>query len=97
MHSLFENTIQHMFRHFNSKFFNNEKLNNADYKITTNHWNEIERIVEFNQKMMPSEFERLPINIQKYYNSLKAEDWYNWAVLYSLPLFQGHSTNKVFT
>ncbi|CAG8691071.1 6283_t:CDS:2, partial [Gigaspora rosea] len=95
MHSLFENTIQHMFRHFNSKFFNNEKLNNADYKITTNHWNEIERIVEFNQKMMPSEFERLPINIQKYYNSLKAEDWYNWAVLYSLPLFQGHSTNKI--
>ncbi|CAG8856950.1 17555_t:CDS:2, partial [Gigaspora margarita] len=34
--------------------------------------------VEFNQKMMPSEFGRPLINIQKYYNSLKAEDWYNW-------------------
>ncbi|CAG8850794.1 14828_t:CDS:2, partial [Gigaspora margarita] len=78
MHSLFENTAQHMFRHFNSKFFSNKKLNNAEYKITTNHWNEIGRIVEFNRKMMPSEFGRPPINIQKYYNSLKAEDWYNW-------------------
>ncbi|CAG8850549.1 46217_t:CDS:2 [Gigaspora margarita] len=48
MHSLFENIAQHMFRHFNGKFFSNEKLNNAEYKITINHWNEIKRIVEFN-------------------------------------------------
>ncbi|CAG8512192.1 17192_t:CDS:2 [Cetraspora pellucida] len=54
------------------------KLNNAEYKITTNHWNEIGKIVELNWKMMSSEFGRPPINIQKYCNSLKTEDWYNW-------------------
>ncbi|CAG8541493.1 8207_t:CDS:2, partial [Cetraspora pellucida] len=90
MHALFENTTQHMFRHFAGKFFNDEKLNDMEYKITTKNWNEIRRIVELNRRMMPLEFGRPPINIQKYYNTLKAEDWYNWMVLYSLPLFQGH-------
>ncbi|CAI2198424.1 10112_t:CDS:2, partial [Funneliformis geosporum] len=42
--------------------------------------------IEQNQKMMPKEFGRHPINIQKYYSAFKAEDWYNWIVLYSISL-----------
>ncbi|CAG8602618.1 12999_t:CDS:2, partial [Gigaspora rosea] len=81
---------QHMLRHFIGKFYNNEKLNDAEYKISTHNWNKIGKIMEDNRKMMPLEFGRPPINIQKYYNSFKAKDWYNWTVLYLLPLFQNH-------
>ncbi|RIB16452.1 hypothetical protein C2G38_2316543 [Gigaspora rosea] len=90
MHALFENVAQHMLRHFIGKFYNNEKLNDAEYKISTHNWNKIGKIMEDNRKMMPLEFGRPPINIQKYYNSFKAKDWYNWTVLYLLPLFQNH-------
>ncbi|RIB24933.1 hypothetical protein C2G38_1957178, partial [Gigaspora rosea] len=94
MHALFENTAQHMFRHFNGKFFNNEKLNNTEYKISADNWNKIGKIMELNRKMMPMEFGRPPTNIQKYCTTLKAEDWYNWTVLYSLPLFQEHLSKR---
>ena len=36
-HALFENVSYHMFCHFIGKFFNNEKLNNAKYKISINN------------------------------------------------------------
>ena len=77
-----------MFCHFIGKFFNNEKLNNAKYKISINNWNKIGKIKELTWKIMPIEFERSPINIQKYYTIFKAEDWYNWTVLYSLHSFR---------
>ncbi|CAG8716739.1 6875_t:CDS:2, partial [Gigaspora rosea] len=94
MHALFENVAQHMFRHFTSKFYNNEKLNDTGYKISTHNWNKIGKIMEHNRKTMPLEFGRPPINIQRYYNGFKAENWYNWTVLYSLPLFQNHLPAK---
>ncbi|CAI2195296.1 14756_t:CDS:2, partial [Funneliformis geosporum] len=78
MHALFENVAPHMFRHFSGKFFNNEMLNNTDYKISFSNWNKITKTIEQNQKMMPKEFGRHPINIQKYHSAFKAEDWYNW-------------------
>ena len=79
-----------MFRHFTGKFFSNESLNNADYKISSNNWNEITEIIEQNRKTIPNVFERSPINILKHHFAFKAEDWYNWIVLYSLPLFYNH-------
>ncbi|RIB00492.1 hypothetical protein C2G38_1885947, partial [Gigaspora rosea] len=78
MHALFENTAQHMFRHYTGKFYNNEELNNTNYKVPSNSWNEIGKIMELNHKMMPSEFGRPLINIHKYYTAFKTEDWYNW-------------------
>ncbi|RGB26442.1 hypothetical protein C1646_631332, partial [Rhizophagus diaphanus] len=48
MHALFENTASHMFRHFNGKFFNNEILNEADYKIQSENWKEIVKIIQQN-------------------------------------------------
>ncbi|CAG8523147.1 33902_t:CDS:2 [Gigaspora margarita] len=87
MHALFENTAKHMFRHYIGKFYN-EELNNSIYKVSSNSWNEIGKIKELNRKMMPSEFGRPPINIHKYYTAFKAKDWYNWTVLYLLPLFR---------
>ena len=90
MHALFENIAPHMFRHFTGKFFNNEILNNTDYKITSENWNEIIKIIEQNRKTMPMEFGRPPINIQKYHSSFKVEDLYNWIVLYSLPLLYNY-------
>ncbi|CAG8766930.1 6419_t:CDS:1, partial [Cetraspora pellucida] len=74
MHVLFKNTAQHMFRHFASKFFNNEELNNTDYKVLVDSWNEIGKILELNHKLMPMEFGRPSINIHKYYTAFKAED-----------------------
>ncbi|CAG8793726.1 26192_t:CDS:2, partial [Gigaspora margarita] len=94
MHALFENVAQHMFHHLTGKFYNNEKLNDTEYKILTHNWNKIGKIIEHNQKTMLLEFGRPPINIQKYYNGFKAEDWHNWTVLYSLPLFQNHLPAK---
>ncbi|CAI2190932.1 11964_t:CDS:1, partial [Funneliformis geosporum] len=40
-----------------------------------------------NWKAMPIEFGRSPINIQKHH---LAVDWYNWIVLYSLPLLHNY-------
>ncbi|CAJ0634073.1 7819_t:CDS:2 [Entrophospora sp. SA101] len=37
-----------------------------------------------------SDFGHPPIDIQRHLAALKAEDWLNWVVLYSLPLLQGH-------
>lgn len=90
MHALFENIAPHMFRHFNSKFFSNETLNDTDYKISSGNWNEIIKIIEQNRKTMPMGFGRPPINIQKHHSAFKAEDWYNWIVLYSLLLLHDH-------
>ncbi|CAJ0873262.1 5890_t:CDS:1, partial [Entrophospora sp. SA101] len=39
---------------------------------------------------MPLDFGHPPIDIQRHLAALKAEDWLNWVVLYSLPLLQGH-------
>lgn len=74
MHALFENIAPHMFRHFNGKFFNNEELNDTDYKISSDSWNEITKIIEQNRKNMPMGFERPPINILKHHSAFKAED-----------------------
>ncbi|RIA98244.1 hypothetical protein C1645_731794 [Glomus cerebriforme] len=90
MHALFENIAPHMFRHFNEKFFNNEELNDTNYKISSDSWNEITKIIEQNRKNMPMGFGRPPINILKYHSAFKAEDWYNWIVLYSLPLLHNY-------
>ncbi|EXX77849.1 hypothetical protein RirG_020040 [Rhizophagus irregularis DAOM 197198w] len=90
MHALFENIAPHMFRHFNGKFFNNEELNDTDYKISSDSWNEITKIIEQNRKNMPMGFGRPPINILKHHSAFKAEDWYNWIVLYSLPLLHNY-------
>jgi hypothetical protein len=94
MHALFENVAPHMFRHFIGKFFKNEILNNTEYKISKNKWNEIEKIIEYNKKAMPISFGRPLINIQKYYSSFKAEEWCNWIILYSLPLLQNYLSEK---
>ncbi|CAG8799815.1 20043_t:CDS:1, partial [Gigaspora rosea] len=48
MHVLFENVAQHMLCHFIGKFYNNEKLNDAEYKISTHNWNKIGKIMEDN-------------------------------------------------
>ncbi|POG60886.1 hypothetical protein GLOIN_2v1466139, partial [Rhizophagus irregularis DAOM 181602=DAOM 197198] len=90
MHALFENIAPHMFRHFNRKFFNNKELNDTDYKISSDSCNEITKIIEQNQKNMPMGFGRPPINILKHHFAFKAEDWYNWIVLYSLPLLHNY-------
>ena len=90
MHAFFENISPHMYRHFIEKFFNNEILNDTDYKIPSYDWNEITKIIEQNHKTMPMEFGRPPTNIQKHHLGFKAEDWYNWIVLYSLPLLHNY-------
>ncbi|CAB4383931.1 unnamed protein product [Rhizophagus irregularis] len=67
-----------------------ETLNDTDYKISSENWNEITKIIKQNRKTMPMGFGRPPINIQKHHSAFKVEDWYNWIVLYSLPLLHDH-------
>ncbi|CAG8480506.1 413_t:CDS:2 [Racocetra fulgida] len=63
MYALFENVAQHMLCHFIGKFYNNENLNNTEYKISTHNWDKIRKIIENNRKMMLLEFGRPLINI----------------------------------
>ena len=83
-----------MFHHFIDNFFNNEILNNTEYKISKNKQNEIEKIIKYNKKTMLISFGRPLIDIQKYYLSFKAEEQYNWIILYSLLLLQNHLPEK---
>ena len=84
MHGLFENVAPAMLRHWNGTFFKDG--HGGEYVLHTQTWATIGQILEKNRENMPADFGRPPIDIHKYSASLKAEDWSNWVVLYSLPL-----------
>lgn len=81
MHSLFENAVPAMFRHWSGTFFKNNEDFDSDY-LPSSVWVKIGEIMQSNQKNMPLEFGRPPINIQRHSSAFKAEDWSNWAQLY---------------
>ena len=90
MHGLFENIAPAMLRHWSGTFFKENQDNNYDYILSRRNWTEIGNTMEKNKKNMPLDFGRPPIDIQRYSASLKAKDWSNWVILYSLPLLQDY-------
>jgi hypothetical protein len=90
MHGLFENVAPAMLRHWSGTFFKDDQNFNPDYILSNNDWIEIGKIMKKNQKNMPLNFGRPPIDIQRHSAAFKAEDWLNWIILYSLPLLQSY-------
>jgi len=88
MHSLFENVAPAMLRHWNGTFFK-DRLDDR-YILSAQSWAVISQLIEQNVGNMPADFGRPPIDIHKYSAGLKAEDWSNWVVFYSLPLLHNH-------
>ncbi|CAG8482740.1 24125_t:CDS:2, partial [Gigaspora margarita] len=91
MHLVFEGAAMHMYKHWSGTFYSNKSLNNSEINPQTLSkaiWRNIGNIMEENKKAMPSEFGRPPLDIAKYSNAYKAEDWINWTCLYSIPLLQ---------
>lgn len=97
MHLLFEGVSIWMFKHWNGAFFSNPNLNRLDdnsYILSKKVWEAIGETMEANRKSIPTEFGRAPINIARYSNGFKAEEWTNWTNLYSLPLLVNHQRDK---
>jgi hypothetical protein len=97
MHLLFEGVSIWMFKHWNGVFFSNSDLNRPDdnsYILSKKVWEAIGETMEANRKAIPTEFGRAPINIARYSNGFKAEEWTNWTNLYSLPLLANYQQDK---
>jgi hypothetical protein len=88
MHGLFENVAPAMFRHWNGTFFKDGRVD--DYIIPVRSWAAIGQLLEKNRENIPADFGRPPIDIHKYSAGLKAEDWSNWVIFYSLPVLHNH-------
>ena len=92
MHGLFENVAPAMLRHWNGTFFKDGHTDH--YVIPAKSWAVISQLIEKNLENMPADFGRPPIDIYKYSAGLKAGDWSNWVVLYSLPLLNNRLPQK---
>ena len=88
MHCLFENIAPAMFRHWNGTFFKDGR--DDDYVLPVRSWTAIGQLLEKNWENIPADFRRPPIDIHKYSAGLKAEDWSNWVVFYSLPVLHNN-------
>jgi len=88
MHCLFENIAPAMFRHWNGTFFKDGR--DDDYVLPVRSWTAIGQLLEKNRENIPADFGRPPIDIHKYSAGLKAEDWSNWVVFYSLPVLHNN-------
>ena len=94
MHGLFENVTPSMIRHWSGTFFREIRDSDHNYVMASNVWAEIGKTMENNRKNMPLDFGRPPINIHQHSAAFKAEDWSNWVLLFSLPLLQGHLSER---
>jgi hypothetical protein len=91
MHCLFENVAPAMFRHWTGTFLKMED----EFNISNNDWKQIATTIEKNRKNMPYEFGRPLIDITRHSGSLKAEEWTNWVILYSIPLLSGNLDKRL--
>ena len=88
MHALFENVAPAMLRHWSGTFFKDGRVD--EYVLYSQSWAMISQLLEKNRENMPMDFGRPPIDIHRHSAGLKAEDWSNWVVFYSLPLLHNN-------
>jgi hypothetical protein len=80
-----------MFRHWTGTLL---KLDD-DFNISNDNWKQIGSIIEKNRKNMPYKFGRPLVDILRYSNAFKAEEWTNWVILYSIPLLSENLDKKL--
>jgi hypothetical protein len=88
MHLIYENIAGYMFKLWTGNFFQKGYEDNKDYVLDKSIWNEIGNDMHNVRKTLPAYLGRPPRNIVLYYNGYKAEEWFTWITLYSLPLLK---------
>ncbi|POG63301.1 hypothetical protein GLOIN_2v1464113, partial [Rhizophagus irregularis DAOM 181602=DAOM 197198] len=88
MHLIYENIAGYIFKLWTGNFFQKGYEDNKDYVLDKAIWNEIGNNMNNVRKTIPAYLGRPPRNIVLYYNGYKAEEWFTWITLYSLPLLK---------